>query len=131
MKDQSAPHDVATNKPIGTVVSVFGKPLDGEAAIDVHDYRNILVKPAPLAQTKLSHEVLETGIKTIDLLCAMDFTAKITTKDKIKVLDGPSAFEEIHLVISNFIKALEEITEEIEVILLSAKAIIEEMESGV
>lgn len=68
--DTGAPiHVPVATDCLGRVLNLFGKPLDGEPPINIQDYRNILVKPASLAKTKLSHEVLETGIKAIDLLC--------------------------------------------------------------
>ncbi|MGD9108381.1 MAG: FoF1 ATP synthase subunit gamma [Gammaproteobacteria bacterium] len=50
---------------------------------------------------KLTTKILET-----------DFATKIQANNKIKFLDGPSAFEEIHSVIFNLIKTLEKINEE-------------------
>jgi F-type H+-transporting ATPase subunit beta len=54
---------------LSRLVNVFGEPLDGEPPFSAQEYRNILAKPVPLNQVKASTEVLETGIKVIDLLC--------------------------------------------------------------
>jgi F-type H+-transporting ATPase subunit beta len=68
--DTGAPIHIPVAKDcLGRVLNFFGEPLDGRSPIKIQNYRNILVKPAPLPETKLTHEVLETGIKAIDLLC--------------------------------------------------------------
>lgn len=66
------------------------------------------------SQELSNSHIIVIGRKLAAKISDMNFTTKITAKDKIKILDGPSAFEEIHLVIFNFIKTLEEINEETE-----------------
>lgn len=53
---------------LGRLLDVFGRPMDGGPPIPAEDYRKILAKPAPLHETVSSKEILETGIKVIDLL---------------------------------------------------------------
>jgi len=48
---------------------LFGEPLDGGAPLVSKTYRNILSRPVPLSEVTAGTEVLETGIKVIDLLC--------------------------------------------------------------
>jgi len=68
--DSGAPVHVPVSEDcLGRLLNVFGEPLDGGAPLQTTEYRNILAKPAPLYQTVASHEILETGIKVIDLLC--------------------------------------------------------------
>jgi len=68
--DSGAPVHVPVSEDcLGRLLNVFGEPLDGGAPLQTTEYRNILAKPAPLYQTIASHEILETGIKVIDLLC--------------------------------------------------------------
>lgn len=68
--DTGAPVHIPVSKEcLGRVLNFFGEPLDGGEPIEQKEYRNILVKPASLAKTKVAHEVLETGIKAIDILC--------------------------------------------------------------
>lgn len=54
---------------LGRVLNTFGAPLDGAEPFPVNEYRDILVKPAPIAMTTAKQNILETGIKVIDLLC--------------------------------------------------------------
>jgi F-type H+-transporting ATPase subunit beta len=54
---------------LGRLLNVFGKPLDGKAALADPEFRPIHGHPAPLAQALGVSGILETGIKVIDLLC--------------------------------------------------------------
>lgn len=54
---------------LGRLLNVFGLPLDGGPTLAAKAYRDILSKPAPLHEVRAATEVLETGIKVIDLLC--------------------------------------------------------------
>ncbi len=68
--DTGAPLHVPVSRDfLGRVIDVFGRPLDGMPAPPVHAYRNIHGHAAPLQETTPVGEVLETGIKVIDLLC--------------------------------------------------------------
>jgi F-type H+-transporting ATPase subunit beta len=62
-------HVPVTRHCLGRLLNVFGEPLDGKAPLETKDYRNILVKPIPLEESSSDFEVLETGIKVIDLIC--------------------------------------------------------------
>lgn len=68
---------IATNKPItvpvgkevlGRVLNVLGKPIDGKGEIKAKEYWPIFKKPPELIDQKTKIEILETGIKAIDLL---------------------------------------------------------------
>ena len=68
--DSGAPTHVPVSEDcLGRLLNVFGEPLDGGAPLHATEFRNILAKPAPLYQTTASREILESGIKVIDLLC--------------------------------------------------------------
>jgi F-type H+-transporting ATPase subunit beta len=54
---------------LSRLLNLFGEPLDGRPVPPSRHYRNILTKPGPLHEAKAATEVLETGIKVIDLLC--------------------------------------------------------------
>ncbi|MGY6274809.1 F0F1 ATP synthase subunit beta [Methylomonas sp. MgM2] len=54
---------------LGRMLNVFGEPLDGGEALPAKTFRNILSLPPLLAETLPSTQILETGIKVIDLLC--------------------------------------------------------------
>jgi F-type H+-transporting ATPase subunit beta len=47
---------------------MFGEPLDGGPAIDASTYRSVLTKPVALHETKAASDILQTGIKILDLL---------------------------------------------------------------
>jgi F-type H+-transporting ATPase subunit beta len=48
---------------------MFGEPLDGGAPLAAEQYRDIRGQPLRLDETIAPSEILETGIKVIDLLC--------------------------------------------------------------
>ena len=54
---------------LGRLLNVFGEPLDEGPKFKTKEFRNILAKPIPLEATTTSHDILETGIKVIDLMC--------------------------------------------------------------
>jgi F-type H+-transporting ATPase subunit beta len=55
---------------LGRLLNLFGDPLDGVGPLPPSQtYRNILAKPGPLREAKGATQILETGIKVIDLLC--------------------------------------------------------------
>ena len=54
---------------LSRLLNLFGEPLDGGAPLVSKTYRNILSRPVPLSEVTAGTEVLETGIKVIDLLC--------------------------------------------------------------
>ena len=57
---------------LGRMLNVFGEPLDGLPPPDAIAYRPIHQKPPPLSDRVLRAEVLETGIKAIDLLSPIE-----------------------------------------------------------
>lgn len=68
--DSGAPIHVPVSRHcLGRLLNVFGEPLDWEQPLEAEEFRNILIKPAPLYETEASRETLPTGIKVIDLLC--------------------------------------------------------------
>ena len=54
---------------LSRLLNLFGEPLDGGPVLACQTYQRILAKPGPLHEAKGATEVLETGIKVIDLLC--------------------------------------------------------------
>jgi F-type H+-transporting ATPase subunit beta len=68
--DTGAPlHVPVTPRCLGRLLNAFGEPLDGLATLKPDAYRNIHAPPAPLHDSVGTGEVLQTGIKVIDLLC--------------------------------------------------------------
>ena len=54
---------------LGRLLNVFGEPLDDGPPLPTRAFRNVLARPAPLHESRGTRDVLETGIKVIDLLC--------------------------------------------------------------
>jgi F-type H+-transporting ATPase subunit beta len=55
---------------LGRLLNIFGEPLDDGAALSPREFRNIHSRPVPIHEAVGASEVLETGIKVIDLLCS-------------------------------------------------------------
>lgn len=75
----SAVHDTGTalSVPVGPgllgrMLDVFGQPVDALGPIDAHEHWPIHRPLLPLADRTTSTEVLETGIKAIDLLAPLE-----------------------------------------------------------
>jgi F-type H+-transporting ATPase subunit beta len=54
---------------LGRLLNIFGEPLDGGEALSPQEFRNVHSRPLPLQESVGIGEVLQTGIKVIDLLC--------------------------------------------------------------
>ena len=68
--DTGAPlHIPVSPDCLGRLLNIFGEPLDDGPALATSEFRNIHSKPAPINEVVGTGEVLETGIKVIDLLC--------------------------------------------------------------
>jgi F-type H+-transporting ATPase subunit beta len=68
--DRGAPLHVPVHPScLGRMLNVFGEALDGGPALPSETYRNILALPPLLSDTLPASQILETGIKVIDLLC--------------------------------------------------------------
>ena len=70
-KDTGAPISVPknVNKLFGRVLNVFGKAIDGGEEIKDKEKSPIFNKPIALSKQNKRVEILETGIKIIDLIC--------------------------------------------------------------
>ena len=62
-------HIPVTPECLGRLLNIFGEPLDDGGALSPLEFRNIHSRPPPLQETVGVGEVLQTGIKVIDLLC--------------------------------------------------------------
>jgi len=68
--DTGAPLRVpVTPDCLGRLLNIFGEPLDGGHSLSPREFRNIHSRPLPLQEAVGVGEVLQTGIKVIDLLC--------------------------------------------------------------
>ncbi len=68
--DTGAPlHVPVTPDCLGRLLNIFGEPLDGGPALSPREFRNVHSAPIPLQEAVGVGEVLQTGIKVIDLLC--------------------------------------------------------------
>lgn len=69
--DTGAPlHVPVAPECLGRLLNIFGEPLDNGTALSTRKFRNIHARPVPLNESVGTSEVLETGIKVIDLLCS-------------------------------------------------------------
>lgn len=57
------------NVVLGRIMDVLGQPIDGGGKINAHEHWSIYREMPSFALQKLENEVLETGIKVIDLMC--------------------------------------------------------------
>ncbi|MGB5440306.1 MAG: F0F1 ATP synthase subunit beta [Gammaproteobacteria bacterium] len=68
--DTGAPlHIPVTPDCLGRLLNIFGEPLDDGEALSAVEFRDVHSRPAPLHEAVGVGEVLQTGIKVIDLLC--------------------------------------------------------------
>ena len=68
--DSGAPiHVPVSPNCLGRLLNIFGEPLDDGPPLLTEEVRNILGRPIPLYESSAKREVLETGIKVIDLMC--------------------------------------------------------------
>jgi F-type H+-transporting ATPase subunit beta len=64
------PITVPVGKPtLGRIMNVLGEPIDEKGPIDSDEYLPIHRNPPSFAEQAPSQELLETGIKVIDLIC--------------------------------------------------------------
>lgn len=76
--DTGAPITVPVGEEVlGRMVNVLGVPIDNKPAIVVKEYAPIHREPPSLSDQSSKPEVLETGIKAIDLLCPFSKGGKI------------------------------------------------------
>ncbi len=67
--DTGAPlHVPVTSDCLGRLLNIFGEPLDNGSPLDSKNFRNIHSRPPPLQEAVGVGEILQTGIKVIDLL---------------------------------------------------------------
>ncbi|MFC6277426.1 F0F1 ATP synthase subunit beta [Psittacicella hinzii] len=70
VKNTSAPISVPVGKgTLGRIMNVLGEPIDEMGAIDSNEVRSIHQKAPSYEEQANSTELLETGIKVIDLIC--------------------------------------------------------------
>jgi F-type H+-transporting ATPase subunit beta len=70
VRDSGAPLQVPVDPScLGRMLNMFGAPLDGGEPLPVTTLRKIISPPPRLADTLPPTQILETGIKVIDLLC--------------------------------------------------------------
>ncbi|WP_426416497.1 F0F1 ATP synthase subunit beta [Aestuariirhabdus sp. LZHN29] len=68
--DQLAELQVPVSKAcLGRVLNLFGEPLDGLAPVAAERWRSVHGRPAELDSEGQAGQMLESGIKVIDLLC--------------------------------------------------------------
>ncbi|TVQ64547.1 MAG: F0F1 ATP synthase subunit beta [Phycisphaerales bacterium] len=69
-QDTGAPVKVPVGEPVlGRVFNLLGEPVDNAGPVDAKTFRSIHRAPPEFSELNPKTEVLETGIKVIDLLC--------------------------------------------------------------
>lgn len=58
-----------STEALGRVLNVLGEPLDDGPPLPREEFRPVHAAPLPLSQIQAADQILETGIKVIDLLC--------------------------------------------------------------
>jgi F-type H+-transporting ATPase subunit beta len=70
VKNTGKPIEVPVGKAtLGRIMNVLGQPIDNQGPVKVDEYWTIHRKPPSYEDQAGSQELLETGIKVIDLLC--------------------------------------------------------------
>jgi len=68
--DTGAPlHVPVTPECLGRLLNIFGEPLDDGDVLTPQEFRNVHHRPLPLEEAVGVGDLLQTGIKVIDLLC--------------------------------------------------------------
>jgi F-type H+-transporting ATPase subunit beta len=68
--DTGAPlHVPVTPNCLGRLLNIFGEALDDGSPLSPREFRNIHSHPPPLQESTGAGEVMQSGIKVIDLLC--------------------------------------------------------------
>mgnify|MGYP000980889957 CR=1 FL=1 len=76
--DTGAPITVPVGKEVlGRMVNILGEPIDNKAEIESKEHWPIHREPPSLTDQKAEPEILETGIKAVDLLCPFSKGGKI------------------------------------------------------
>ncbi|MDX5319010.1 MAG: F0F1 ATP synthase subunit beta, partial [Actinomycetes bacterium] len=71
--DSGAPIQVPVGRAtLGRVFDVFGRAVDRAGEVEATSIRPVHRAPVPMSQRSTSQEVIETGIKAIDLLCPLE-----------------------------------------------------------
>jgi F-type H+/Na+-transporting ATPase subunit beta len=76
--DLGRPIQVPVGKEVcGRIINALGEPIDNKGKIDAKKYSSIHGEAPVLANEKGDIEILETGIKSIDLLCPLPKGGKV------------------------------------------------------
>ncbi len=76
--DTGAPISVPVgNEVLGRMFNVLGEPIDGLGKVEAKQYMPIHREAPTFAQQQTTTEILETGIKVIDLLCPYSKGGKV------------------------------------------------------
>ncbi len=86
---------------LGRVFNVFGEPIDGKGAI-TGPVRSLHATPVPLSQRSTQTDILETGIKAIDLLAPIERGGKAGLFGGAGVGKTVLITEMIHNVVSHY-----------------------------
>ena len=78
VENTGEPIKIPVGKPIlGRILNVIGEPVDNAGPIETNDYLPIHRQSPSLTEQNTDIEILETGIKVVDLLCPYQKGGKI------------------------------------------------------
>jgi F-type H+/Na+-transporting ATPase subunit beta len=78
VRDTGAPIRVPVGKEtLGRMFNVIGDPIDGKEQVEPTDWWPIHRRPPSIAEQETGTQILETGIKVIDLVCTFAKGSKI------------------------------------------------------
>ena len=73
LRDTEGPFTIPVGQGLlGRVVDVFGEPMDGKGEVDATERRPLLGAPVPLTRQTTVDEILQTGLKAVDLLSPLE-----------------------------------------------------------
>lgn len=90
------------HRVLGRIFNVFGDALDRGEPLEGGDWRGIHQKPVPLIQQTTSQEILETGIKAIDVLSPLERGGKAGLFGGAGVGKTVLITELIHNIVSHY-----------------------------
>jgi len=73
-------------KTLGRIMDVLGNPIDECGPIGADEQMPIHRKPPSYMDQSLSDDLLETGIKVIDLICLLQKAEKLVSLEELELV---------------------------------------------
>ena len=73
VRDEGEPFRVPVGEGLlGRVLDVFGDPIDDAGEVEAAEWRSVQQPPVPITRQTTTDEILETGLKAVDLLSPLE-----------------------------------------------------------